>query len=200
MTALEPRAYGPVLGPLLAGDRRRPLGAGLGDPRAEDRLHGVTIEAAFAHATLVDIEMADCCLAGLWLLHDFLHESHAISQRIETASGSFWHAIMHRREGDFGNAKYWFRHVGYHDVFDPLGERAEELIGRHHLQDASEGVAALTNDGDWRFSPTAFVDLVESVERGPSAADNRTRDLCLDLQQAEWELLFDHCYRAAVGK
>jgi hypothetical protein len=24
-------------------------------------------------------------------------------------------------------------------------------------------------------------------------------ELCLDVQQAEWELLFDYCYRAAVG-
>ena len=53
--------------------------------------------------------MAACCLAGVWLLHDYLDESHTISQRIDTPSGSFWHGIMHRREGDFSNAKYWFR-------------------------------------------------------------------------------------------
>ena len=71
--------------------------------------------------------MAACCIAGVWLLHDFLDESHTISQGIDTPSGSFWHAIMHRREGDFSNAKYWFRRVGQHPVFDALGQRAAEL-------------------------------------------------------------------------
>src|SRR5688500_14191487 len=34
-------------------------------------------------------------LAGLWLWHDFLDESHTISQGLHTPTGSFWHAIMH---------------------------------------------------------------------------------------------------------
>ena len=39
------------------------------------------------------------------------------------------------------------------------------------------------------------MDLCQAVVRGKSDA----RELCLDIQQAEWELLFDYCYRAAVG-
>src|SRR4051794_8266140 len=53
-------------------------------------------------------EAASALLSGLWLWHDFLDESHGISQSIHSATGSFWHAIMHRREGDFGNSKYWY--------------------------------------------------------------------------------------------
>src|SRR3954447_17397484 len=44
---------------------------------------------------------ADCVLAGLLLWHDCLDRSHEISQSISSESGSYWHAIMHRREGDF---------------------------------------------------------------------------------------------------
>src|SRR5208282_3154263 len=44
-------------------------------------------------------------LAGLWLWHDGLDESHRISQGLSSPAGSFWHAIMHRREGDFSNSK-----------------------------------------------------------------------------------------------
>ena len=52
--------------------------------------------------------------AGLWLYVDDLDRSHVISQGIENSTGSFWHGIMHRREGDFWNSHYWFRRVGNH--------------------------------------------------------------------------------------
>src|SRR5690554_1595201 len=54
--------------------------------------------------------------AGLWLYIDELDRSHTISQRMHDATGSFWHGIMHRREGDFGNSHYWFRRTGDHPV------------------------------------------------------------------------------------
>jgi hypothetical protein len=62
--------------------------------------------------------MAQACLAGLWLRFDFLDASHTISQEIETPTGSAWHAIMHRREGDFGNSIYWWRRVGKHPAVE----------------------------------------------------------------------------------
>ncbi len=56
--------------------------------------------------------------AGIWLYVDDLHRSHEISQGIHTPTGSFWHAIMHRREGDFWNSKYWWRQVGKHPALE----------------------------------------------------------------------------------
>ena len=70
-----------------------------------------------------DHAMADGCLAGLWLLHGFLDESHEISQSLKTAEGSFWHGIMHRIEPDFWNSKYWYRQVGSHQVIDAMSAR-----------------------------------------------------------------------------
>ena len=55
--------------------------------------------------------------AGLWLYVDELDRSHTVSQGIDDATGSYWHGIMHRREGDFANSHYWFRKVGTHPVF-----------------------------------------------------------------------------------
>lgn len=52
--------------------------------------------------------------AGLWLYVDELDRSHRVSQGIPDATGSFWHGIMHRREGDFSNSHYWFHRVGNH--------------------------------------------------------------------------------------
>jgi hypothetical protein len=34
--------------------------------------------------------------------------SHNIAQDIHTASGSWIHAYLHRKEGDLGNASYWY--------------------------------------------------------------------------------------------
>ena len=50
--------------------------------------------------------------AGLWLYVDDIDRSHQICQDIPNQMGSFWHAIVHRREGDFSNSKYWLRQAG----------------------------------------------------------------------------------------
>jgi len=198
MSQFDPQAYGPAFSPLLMTDRRRPLDAGQPNAAARPALENLSVEAAFAHAASefgraqpADRDMAACCIAGAWLLYDFLDESHQISQQVDTPLGSFWHGIMHRREGDFSNAKYWFRRVGRHEVLDRLGQRAAELAATHGEERAGK---TLFKGGAW--DPFAFVDLCESAVRSQS----REAELCRDIQKAECELLFDHCYRAAVGK
>ena len=75
----------------------------------------------------LDREAASACRAGLWLEFGFLDESHAISQELPTPEGSYWHALMHRREPDGANAKYWFRKVGTHPIHAELARDAAEL-------------------------------------------------------------------------
>jgi hypothetical protein len=134
--------------------------------------------------------MASACLAGLYLLYDGLDESHAISQSIETPTGSYWHGIMHRREPDYGNAKYWFRRVGNHPVFATLVVAARELAASEKLDRPAD---FLVEQGAW--DPFHFVDLCEAVAKGRSTSGM----LCRQIQRRECELLFDHCYRAAIS-
>ena len=187
MNSFDPDTYGPVFAPLLAIDRRRPLDAGTPDSKSRPALKQLSVEQAFEH--VADEDMAACCIAGVWLLHDFLDESHTISQGIDTPTGSFWHGIIHRREGDFSNAKYWFRHAGNHPVFDTIGKHPH--VGAS-LRDANANFGE-THLREW--TPFTFVDLCQAVARGKSDA----QELCLDIQQAEWESLFDYCFREAVG-
>jgi len=49
-------------------------------------------------------------LAALW--HDARgdwNQSHNIAQDIDDADGSWIHAYLHRKEGDLGNAAYWYQ-------------------------------------------------------------------------------------------
>lgn len=178
-----PSAYGPVFAELLSCDRRRALDAGRPETAARQRLEAATLAAAFP-TPVADRDMAACCLAAVWLLHDFLDESHSISQQVDTPAGSYWHGIMHRREGDFSNAKYWFRRVGAHPIYDELGPRLTEV--------APSLAARLAPRG--RFDPLAMVDAVQAA----LSSERELEAACRAVQQLEWELLFDHCHRAAT--
>jgi hypothetical protein len=187
--SFDPNTYGPVMAVLLQQARLAPLGPGQPNETCRSRLAQLTVSTAFAHAGVRDADMADCCLAGLWLYHDYLDEGHTICQDIATSSGSYWHAIMHRREGDFGNSGYWFRRVGQHPIFAVLHTEAARLAA----SEPRSAAAFLTQQQSW--DPFAFIDFCEATVKGRTNAE----PLCRAVQQREWELLFDYCYRKAVG-
>lgn len=180
---------GPVFGPLIAAAPLNELGAGRPDKVAAQKICGLSLADAFAPHKIVDSEMAEACLAGLWLMYDDLDRSHTISQSIETPTGSFWHGIMHRREGDFGNSKYWFHRVGAHPIFPSLLESVRELAPQNG---DDRDVARLAEAATW--DPFRFVDLCSAAVKGRSTAGRH----CQLIQQRECRLLFDFCYRHAI--
>jgi len=175
---LDPNAYGEL------------VPSGEGNATARDLLEGVQASDLIT-GPIARRDEANGLLAGLWLYFDWLDQSHAISQKIESATGSFWHGIMHRREGDFSNSKYWYNRTDGHPIYQTLTVRAAEVVNPFP---ADKSVYRLVAHG---WDSAVFVDLVQQVYRDQS--DPRHR-LCVALQELEWRTLFEHCTRAASGR
>ncbi|MBC7782650.1 MAG: hypothetical protein H7144_02330, partial [Burkholderiales bacterium] len=60
-----------------------------GSRAAADLLHALS-PADLVQGAVKSPDDAAALLSGLWLWHDYLDESHNISQQIQTESGSFW--------------------------------------------------------------------------------------------------------------
>ncbi|MGZ8900424.1 MAG: hypothetical protein ACXW3Z_10040, partial [Limisphaerales bacterium] len=137
--------------------------AALGPERRPGTLSTAELDAELAQAFPARFTPAvrDLFTAGAYLWHDHLDAAHQIAQSIETADGSLLHGIMHRREPDYGNAKYWFRRVGSHPSFLSLAVRASELLEK---ADESDLHSRLLPNKTW--DPFAFVDAVEDAAEG----------------------------------
>jgi hypothetical protein len=176
----DPAQYGESVAEILAldghGARLMPLALG----RCSSEAALARLQATTALRLFPEARGPEAAMAGLYLYFSCLEESHEIAQGIHTPDGSYWHGIMHRQEPDPGNAGYWFRRVGRHPVFRPLGEAAAEIGARH-------GVAVAES-----WDPFEFIDLCERARRQPGS---KLEQAALEMQRAEWQLLFDACAR-----
>jgi hypothetical protein len=118
---------------------------------------------------------------GIWYALDELDAAHAIFQDEPSALGSYWHGMMHRREGDFDNARYWFRRAGRLSLF-----------GRIH--DEARGISPTMGRQD-TWDPYLFTGMCEQVRFG----DHEAAEECARLQRAEFAVVLGHCWEKAVG-
>ena len=151
-------------------------------------IHTLSDEVLFGGA-IDDSNVANAARAGLLLLAGGLEDAHRIVQDFDTPEARYWHGIVHRREPDPSNAKYWFRQLGHHAVFDDLvskvtsGDLPSKRAVNHILQ-----------SGKW--DPFRFVDLCDDCEKG---AQSELRNELLIIQQKEIELLLTFCIHKALG-
>jgi hypothetical protein len=120
--------------------------------------------------------------AGLFQWHDFLEESHELSQsiegQVENQLGDYWHAIMHRREPDYSNAKYWFRRIGNQPAYCELRQHADAVLEECEASQAAEWRGRLQAGSKW--NPLAFVDLCQEC-----AADENS-DLAIAARRIQY--------------
>jgi hypothetical protein len=181
----DPAAYGIEVERILAldgsGQRLMPLAAGRCSSEDARRI----LQSKSGRDLFPNSNAPDAALSGLWLYFSCLDESHNLSQNIPAPEGSFWHGIMHRQEPDPGNSAYWFRRVGSHSIFPALRDAAESIL-------ESNASARVSFPLQSTWDPLAFIDFCEGVRQRPGSADERA---AIEIQRAEWQLLFDFCAR-----
>ena len=120
--------------------------------------------------------------AGALWLYGFLDESHSIAQGVDSAEGSYWHALVHRSEGDFSNSKYWYRRVGCHAIFPALLGAARQLE-----VNSSSTLAPILELSDW--DPFLLVEAMEQAAR----REMEDRALLQAIAREEYNLLMGYC-------
>jgi hypothetical protein len=114
--------------------------------------------------------------ALLYALDD-LDGCHKYFQDEGSDLGSYWHAMMHRREGDFDNARYWFRRAGSLPFFDNLHSQAAQF---------SPDMAKQLS-----WDPYLFTGQCEQVKFG---AEDEAGEFPR-LQRVEFDVAFDYTWR-----
>lgn len=124
-------------------------------------------------------------LSLVW--NDHHDEAHDIVQDLPSADAAYVHAILHRREPDYFNAKYWFRRVGMHSVFPQLAANAAAII---KASPRAHGSINLRLDAGW--DAFAFVDACQNA----GLASSLRHELIRQIQQAEFVALMAHFIKA----
>lgn len=74
-------------------------------------------------------------LALWWDAQGNWERAHEVAQDVDDSEGAWVHAYLHRKEGDLGNAGYWYRRAGRQPARGPLelewGSIVETLLESH---------------------------------------------------------------------
>ena len=74
-------------------------------------------------------EFTGALLALWWNAKGDWERAHEIAQDVSGADGAWVHAYLHRKEGDLGNAAYWYRRAGREVATGDLRVEWEGIVG-----------------------------------------------------------------------
>lgn len=83
-------------------------------------------------ASLIHARPPDGCssaLAALW--HDGKgdwEEAHRLAQNVDDEDGAWVHAYLHRKEGDSGNARHWYKRAARQFCDGALHEEWDQIV------------------------------------------------------------------------
>ncbi len=108
------------------------------------------------------------CVALIW--NDHWIKAHELAQDIDNADGSLLHAIVHRREPDYSNAKYWLRRARNHPA---LPQVSKALLDHFSCETpAARGISESWLQNGC-FEPESFVDAVDRAIRKSDSAEQK---------------------------
>jgi len=127
--------------------------------------------------------------AALHLWNDDLEAAHELVQELHSATGSALHGIVHRREGDYDNARYWFVRAGDHPAYHSLQSRAVVLLANEPMPAGVIGQALSAMRGQGSWNPSLLTNTIEIHESRTNRDNEAVRLLLERLQQLELEAM-----------
>lgn len=118
--------------------------------------------------------------AGMFYHHNALEDAHRLVQEASGDAAAYWHAMIHRRERDFENARYWLRRAGEQPAFAEMQARAAD-VSPHMGRQMS-------------WDPYLLVNLAEQLRFGAAELEAEV----VGLGRVEFEVFFDYCFRQAT--
>jgi hypothetical protein len=86
-------------------------------------------------ATADSRDFTGALLALWWDRQGDWQKAHEIAQEVPGADGAWVHAYLHRKEGDTGNAAYWYRRAGRPVVDGDLPQEWERMVAEMLARD-----------------------------------------------------------------
>ena len=132
--------------------------------------------------------MAPLCLAGLQMANDCIWEAHELVQNMDEMEASYWHAFMHRQEGDYPNGSYWYRLVGPSDLYPQVLRESQEFL---------KTISPVTELGQIVTWTSWDALAINEIYRRASLKDQELQKQLHQLRCIEWSILFARCLERA---